>query len=138
MLGGFKTFLLRGNVVDLAVGVVVGAAFGAVVTSFTANLLTPLIAAIAGKPDFSAFYVELNGAKFMYGTFLNSLISFLLVAAAVYFFVVVPVNALVARSRREPPADPTTTKCPECLSEIPIGARRCAFCTASVSAAAKA
>ena len=136
MLSGFKTFLLRGNVVDLAVGVVVGAAFGAVVTSFTTNLLTPLIAAVAGKPDFSAFYFEMHGAKFMYGTFLNALISFLLVAAAVYFFVVVPVNALVSRARREPPPDPTTTKCPECLSEIPIGARRCAHCTATVAQAA--
>lgn len=137
MLSGFKTFLLRGNVVDLAVGVVVGAAFGAVVTSFTTNLLTPLIAAIAGKgtQDFASSYFELNGQKLMYGTFLNALISFLLVAAAVYFFVVLPINALVARSRREPTPDPTTTKCPECLSEIPIGARRCAFCTAETTAA---
>lgn len=130
MLKGFRTFLLRGNVVDLAVGVVVGAAFGAVVTSFTKDLLTPFIAALFGKQDFSALYVELNGSKLMYGSFLNAALSFLLVATAVYFFVVLPINALVSRARKEPPADPTTMKCPECLSEIPLGAKRCAHCTA--------
>jgi large conductance mechanosensitive channel len=133
MLKGFRQFLLRGNVVDLAVGVVVGAAFGAVVAAFVKDLLTPLIAAIAGKPDFSAFFFVVNGSKFAYGEFLNALISFLLVSAAVYFFVVVPVNHLVSRARREPPADPTTKKCPECLMEIPIDAKRCAHCTSELS-----
>ncbi|MGI9103228.1 MAG: large conductance mechanosensitive channel protein MscL [Terriglobales bacterium] len=130
---GFKQFLLRGNVVDLAVAVVIGAAFGAVVTAFVKDLLTPLIAAIVGKPDFSAFYAEVNGARFLYGDFLNSLIAFLLVSAAVYFFVVLPINTLIQRYRKAPaPADPTTKKCPECLSEIPIAARRCAFCASVV------
>jgi len=128
MFKGFKQFLLRGNVVDMAVGIVVGAAFGAVVTGFVKDLLTPLIAAIVKQPDFSALTFTVNGSKFLYGDFINVLLSFLIIAAAVYFFVVVPVNALVARSRKGPPADPTTRKCPECLSEIPITARRCAFC----------
>ena len=133
MLKGFRQFLLRGNVVDLAVGVVIGAAFGAVVAAFVKDLLTPLIAAVAGKPDFSAFFFTLNGAKFAYGEFLNALISFLLISAAVYFCVIVPVNGLVSRSRREPPADPTTKKCTECLMEIPIDARRCGHCTSELS-----
>ena len=133
MADGLKQFLLRGNVVDLAVGVVVGAAFGAVVTEFTKDLLTPLIAAVVGKPDFSALQFELNGSKLLVGNFLNAIISFLLIATAVYYFVVCPVNALMARARKEPPpADPTTKKCVECLSEIPIAARRCAFCTSQV------
>jgi len=132
MLKGFRQFLLRGNVVDLAVGVVIGAAFGAVVAAFVKDLLTPLIAAVAGKPDFSAFSFVVNGAKFAYGDFLNALISFLLISAAVYFCVVIPVNKLVSRARREPPADPTTKKCPECLMEIPIDARRCAHCTSDL------
>ncbi len=126
---GFKQFLLRGNVVDMAVGIVIGAAFGTIVTGFVKDLLTPLIAAIVKQPDFSALTFTINGSKFLYGDFINALLSFLIIAAAVYFFVVVPVNALIARSRKEPPADPTTRKCGECLSEIPIGARRCAFCT---------
>jgi large conductance mechanosensitive channel len=134
-MNGFKQFLLRGNVVDLAVGVVIGAAFGAVVTAFVKDLLTPLIAAIVEKPDFSGLTFTIHGSKFLYGDFVNALISFVLIAAAVYYFVVLPVNALVARSRRsEKPADPTTKKCPECLSEIPIDARRCAFCTSAVAA----
>jgi large conductance mechanosensitive channel len=126
---GFKQFLLRGNVVDLAVGVVVGAAFGSVVTAFTKDLLTPLIAALVGKPDFSALRFTVNGSKFPVGDFVNALVSFVLIAAAVYYAVILPVNALVARARKEPPADPATKKCPECLSEIAIGAKRCAFCT---------
>ncbi len=130
---GFKQFLLRGNVVDLAVGVVIGAAFGAVVTAFVKDLLTPLIAAIVKQPDFAQFTFTVNGSKFLYGEFVNALISFLLIAAAVYYFVVLPVNALVARMRKAPvPADPTTKKCPECLSEVPIDARRCAFCTSVI------
>jgi large conductance mechanosensitive channel len=133
MLKGFKQFLLRGSVVDLAVGVVVGAAFGAVVTAMVKDLLTPLIAAVVKAPDFSGLYFTVNGSKFLYGDFVNAAISFVIVAAAVYFFVVLPINALVSRARREPPADPTTKKCPECMSEIPIGARRCAFCTSTIS-----
>jgi len=125
---GFKAFLLRGNVVDLAVGVVIGVAFGVVVTAFVKDLVTPLIAALGGKPDFASLYFTVNNSKFLYGDFFNALIAFVIVAAVIYFFVVVPFTALVARSHKEPPADPTTKKCPECLSEIPIDARRCAFC----------
>jgi large conductance mechanosensitive channel len=128
MLKGFKQFLLRGNVVDMAVGIVVGAAFGTVVSGFVKDLMTPFIAALVKQPDFSAMTFTINGSKFLYGDFINALVSFIIVAAAIYFFVVTPVNALIARSRKEPPADPTTKKCPECLSEIPLAARRCAFC----------
>jgi len=134
MLKGFKQFLLRGNVVDMAVGIVIGASFGAVVTGFVKDLLTPFIAALVKQPDFSGLTFTINGSKFLYGDFINGLLSFLIIAVAVYFFVVVPVNALIARSRKEPPADPTTRKCPECLSEIPISARRCAFCAQPSSA----
>ena len=130
---GFKQFLLRGNVVDLAVGVVIGAAFGSVVTAMVKDLLTPLIAAVVKAPDFSGLYFTLNGSKFLYGEFVNAAIAFVIVATAVYFFVVLPINALIARAKREPPADPTTKKCPECQSEIPIAARRCAFCTSVIS-----
>ena len=127
---GFKEFMLRGNVVELAVAVVMGAAFTAVVTAFVKDLLTPLIAAIVGAPDFSAIALTINGSKLMIGDFLNALFAFLMVGIAVYFFVVIPVNALMARMRRgEVAPDPTTKKCPECLSEVAIGARRCAFCT---------
>jgi len=132
MAGGLKQFLLRGNVVDLAVGVVVGAAFGAVVTELTKDLLTPLIAALVGKPDFSAIQFELNGSKFLIGNFINAIIAFLLIGVAVYYFVVVPVNALMARAMKAPPPDPTTKKCPECLSDIPLAAKRCAFCTSQI------
>ena len=136
MFDGFKKFLVRGNVLDLAVAVVIGAAFGAVVTSFVTNILTPLIAALVGKPDFSAYSVTVNGSQIAYGSFLNALIAFFLVAAAVYFFMVAPMNAIIARMNRgETPPDPTTKRCPECLSEIPIAARRCAFCTSPVAAA---
>ena len=133
MLKGFRQFMLRGNVVDLAVAVVIGAAFGGVVSSLVKDLLTPLIAAIFGKPDFSAIVFEINGSKFMIGDFLNALVAFFLVATAIYFFVVAPMNVLMARLRRgEQPPDPTTKKCPECLSEIAIAAKRCAFCTSPV------
>jgi len=138
MLSGFKQFIMRGNVLDLAVAVVMGGAFGAVVTALVKDLVTPLIAAMVGKPDFSAIQFEVNKSKFLIGDFINAIVSFLLIAAAIYFFVVVPVNALMARMRRgEAPPDPTTKKCPECLSEIPIGARKCAFCASPVAAAAK-
>ena len=137
MLSGFKQFILRGNVVDMAVGVVIGAAFAGVVGAFTKDLLTPFIAALVGKPDFSAIAFTVNGTPFPVGDFINALVSFLLVAAAVYFFVVTPINALIARMRKDPaPADPTTKKCPECKMEIPIDARRCAHCTSQVSAQA--
>jgi len=128
-LKGFRAFLLRGNVVDLAVAVVIGAAFGAIVEAFVKDLVTPLIAAIGGKPDFASLSFTINNSKLLYGDFLNALIAFVLIAAVIYYFVVLPINALIARSRKEPPADPTTKKCTECLSEIPIGAKRCAFCT---------
>jgi len=128
MLKEFKQFLLRGNVVDLAVGVVVGAAFGTVVNALVSDLLTPFIAAIAKVPDFNGLVFTINSSKFMYGHLINVVISFLLVATAVFFFVVKPINILIARSRKEPPADPTTKKCKECLSEIPIDAKRCSHC----------
>lgn len=134
MLKGFKQFIFRGNVIDLAVAVVIGAAFGAVIAAFVKDLLTPLIAAIFGKPDFSAFYADLNGSRFMYGDFINALVAFILIAAAVYFFVVAPMNAILARRNRgEAPPDPTTKKCPECLSEVPVAARKCAFCTSPLA-----
>jgi large conductance mechanosensitive channel len=132
---GFKTFMLRGNVLDLAVAVVMGAAFGAVVTALVKDLITPIIAAVVGKPDFSAIKFTANGSEFLIGDFINALVSFILIGAAVYFFVVLPVNKLLARLRRgEAPPDPTTKKCPECLSEVPIAARRCAFCTSALVA----
>ena len=134
MLKGFRQFLLRGNVVDLAVAVVIGGAFGTVVTALVKDLLTPLIAAIIGTPDFSALVFTINGSQFLIGDFVNAVVAFVLVAAAIYFFVIVPMNAVVARMRRgEVPPDPTTKRCPECLSEVPIAARRCAFCTSVIS-----
>jgi large conductance mechanosensitive channel len=134
MLDGFKKFILRGNVVDMAVGVVIGAAFGGVVAALTKDLLTPLIGALVGKHgDFSSLAFTINSVPFPVGEFINACISFFLIATAIYFFVVTPVNALVARMNRgEKPPDPTTKKCPECLSEIPIDARRCAHCTQPV------
>jgi|SRR5690348_9114555 large conductance mechanosensitive channel len=139
MLQGFKKFLLRGNVVDLAVAVVIGAAFGVVITSLVTNIFTPLLAAIAGKRDFSDLSVTINNSKIMYGSFLNAVISFLMIAASVYFFLVAPMNAYTERKNRGvAPPDPTTKKCQECLSEIPIAAKRCAFCTSPVSSAVSA
>ena len=135
MVKDFKQFLLRGNVVDLAVAVVIGAAFGAVVTALVADLLTPVIAAIFGKHDFSALTFTINGSTFRYGAFLNAVIAFVSIAAAVFFFVVRPINALMRRRRTEP-VDPTTKTCPECLSEIPLEARRCAYCTTVLTAPA--
>ncbi len=135
MLKDFKQFLLRGNVVDLAVAVVVGTAFTAVVAALVADLITPLIAAIFGKQDFSNLTFTIHHSTFRYGAFINALITFLTVTAAVFYFVVVPVNALMRRRRTEPPVDETVRPCPECLSEIPAAARRCAFCTAEVGTA---
>ena len=133
LLKDFKAFLLRGNVVDLAVAVVVGSAFVALVNAFVADILTPIIAAIFGKPDFSQLDFTINDSRFLYGDFINFVITFVTIAAVVFFFVVVPVNALMARSRKEPPDDPTVRKCPECLSEIPAEAHRCRYCTAEVT-----
>ncbi len=131
----FRTFLLRGNVVDLAVGVVIGVAFAALVTSLVEDLLTPLLGAVGGERDFSNLVFTINDSEFRYGAFLNALIAFVLIAAVLFYVVVKPVNALMARRKTEPDVEATTRACPECLSEIPIGARRCAFCTAEVSPA---
>jgi large conductance mechanosensitive channel len=131
---GFKQFILRGNVLDLAVAVVMGAAFGAVVSSLVKDLLTPIIAAVVGSPDFSRIALDVNGSKLLIGEFLNAVIAFLMLSAVVYFFVVLPVNSLMARlNRGEAPPDPTTKKCPECLSDVAIAARRCAFCTSTLA-----
>ncbi len=135
MVKDFKAFILRGNVVDLAVAVVIGAAFGAVVTSFVTNLLTPL-ASIPGKVTFQNLNFVVRHSVFAYGRFLDSLIAFLLLAAAIFFFVIKPINALAARRKQGQEAEPGTRDCPECLSEIPDRARRCAFCTAEVQPAA--
>ncbi|MEN9561725.1 MAG: hypothetical protein RIQ56_998 [Candidatus Parcubacteria bacterium] len=132
-LNGFKQFILRGNVVDLAVGVIIGAAFGAIVTALVKDLITPLIAALGSQPDFSALSFTINGSKFMYGDFLNALLSFMIQAAVVYFFIVLPINSLRERAMKEPPASPTTKKCPECMSEIHIAAKRCAHCAQPVA-----
>ena len=128
----FREFLLRGNLVDMAVGIVIGVAFAAVVTAFVANLVTPLIAAIGGEPNFADLKFHVNGSTFTYGAFLNALLSFLIIAAVVFFFVVKPVNRLMARRRTEPDVEQETKDCPHCLSAIPLGASRCAFCTSDV------
>lgn len=129
-MNDFKKFILRGNVVDLAVGVVIGAAFSAVVSSLVKDFLTPLIAAFIKTPDFSSLAFTIRGSKFTYGDFLNNLISFLLVATAVYFFVVLPLNKLIRKKQEQKPA---TKKCPECLIEIPLEAKRCAYCTSNLA-----
>ncbi|MBM3939384.1 MAG: large conductance mechanosensitive channel protein MscL [SAR202 cluster bacterium] len=132
MLSEFQKFLLRGNVIQLAIAVVIGAAFGAVVKSAVEDLITPLIG-ILGNRDFSGFVFTVNGSTFRYGNFVNALLSFIVVAAVVFFLVVKPMNAFMERTRNEPKtADPTTRKCPECLSEIPIAAKRCAHCASVV------
>jgi large conductance mechanosensitive channel len=138
MLSDFKKFVLRGNVVDLAVAVVVGVAFTAMITAFVADLITPLVAAIFGKPDFSSLTFTLNHSQFKYGSFLNALLSFLIVATVVFFAVVVPLTALMRRLNLLPTEEPKpeTRECPECLSDIPLEARRCAFCTSEVAPAA--
>ena len=128
-LAGFKQFVLRGNVVDLAVGVVFGASFSGLINAIVKDLVTPLIAAIFTQPDFSLIQFSVRGSKFMIGDFVNAFISFLILTAVVYFFIELPMNALIARSRKEPPPDPTSKKCPECKSEIPLDATRCAHCT---------
>jgi large conductance mechanosensitive channel len=135
VLNDFKAFLLRGNVVDLAVAIVIGVAFTAVITAFVEDLVTPLIAALGGEPDFSALDFTINGSSFRYGDFINKVLSFVIIAAVIFFFVVQPVNYIIQRSKKEPPPDPTLRKCPECLSDIPVDARRCAFCTTELAAA---
>ena len=132
MLQEFKQFVLRGNVIDLVVAVVIGAAFGAIVTSLVENIITPLIGALGGQRDFSALSVRLNGSEIRYGAFLNALLSFLIIAAVIFFAVIKPMNAVLTRMRTEPSPDPLTRKCPLCLSEIQMGARRCPFCTQEV------
>src|SRR5215212_9016346 len=132
LAGEFKTFLFRGNLVELAVAVVIGLAFTAVVSAMVEDLVTPLIAAIFGKADFSALTFELNGSVFKYGDFINKLINFITVAAVIFFLIIKPMNVLIARSRREPPPDPAERKCPSCLETIPSAATRCKFCTSEV------
>ncbi len=134
MLKEFRAFILRGSLVDLAVAVVIGTAFTAVVTAFVKYLVTPLIAAIGGQSDFSNLKFTINGSDFMYGAFFNALLSFLIVAAVVFFLVIKPVNALLERFQPDTPVDVETRTCPECLSDIPVAATRCAFCTSKVSA----
>jgi large conductance mechanosensitive channel len=132
MLKGFKEFILRGSVVDLAVGVMIGAAFNSVVSALVKDILTPFIAAIVKQPDFSTLTFTINGSQFLYGDFLNALISFIIVAATIYLFIVLPINKLSARMKKGPPAEATTRTCPECLSSIPVKATRCAYCTATL------
>jgi large conductance mechanosensitive channel len=131
----FKEFLLRGNLVDMAVGIVIGLAFAAVITALVADLVTPLIAAIGGNPDFSSLSFTINNSHFLYGAFINALITFVVIAAVIFFLVVKPVNALMAKRRVEGPDEPDVRSCPECLSEIPSAARRCAFCTVELAPA---
>ena len=133
----FKAFILRGNVIDLAIAVVIGVAFGAVVTALVTDLITPLIAAIGGSPNFSGIYFTIHNSKFLIGNFINAVISFLVIAAVIFFLVVKPLNALQARRQRgEAPPDPTTRDCPYCLSTVPVKATRCAFCTSDLTAGA--
>ena len=135
MLKDFKAFILRGNVIDLAVGVAIGAAFTAVIASFTENLLTPLLAIPGDAASFAELDFTISGSSFRYGAFIDAIISFVLVAAVLFFFVVKPVNTLMARRKTEPDVMSTTRDCPYCLSSIPLAASRCAFCTADVGAA---
>ena len=135
-MGGFKKFLLRGNVVDLAVAVVIGAAFGAVVQALVKDIVTPIIGAFGGVPDFSAWFFTINGSKFLIGDFINALLGFVIIAAVVYYFVVLPVQRLMDRYKGEPPVAPVTTReCPYCLSKVPLAATKCAFCTSELPAA---
>jgi len=132
---GFQKFLLRGNVVDLAVAVVIGAAFGAVITALVKDIITPIIGIAGGLPDFSAWVLTIGASRFFIGDFINSVLSFVIIAAVIYFLVVAPVNKLMERMKPEtPPSATNTRECPECLSKIPVKARRCAFCTAEIGA----
>ena len=136
MLKGFRDFILRGNVMDLAVAVIIGAAFTTIVNSLVKNLINPLIAALVHKPDFHSIQFELHGGKFMVGDFLNDVISFLLIACTVYFFVVLPINTLLKKFNPPKAAPPVTRPCPECLGDIPLAAKRCSHCTQPVAPAA--
>jgi large conductance mechanosensitive channel len=136
MFKEFRGFLLRGNLVDLAIAVVIGAAFGAVVTALVKDLVTPLIAAIGGQPDFSDLDFTINGSRFAYGDFLNTIVTFVIIAAVIFVLVVKPMNTLLDRMRTEPPVEEHTRECPACLSQVPRGARRCAFCTEDIGVAA--
>jgi len=136
MLKEFREFILRGNLVDLAVAVVIGTGFGTVVAALVKDLITPLIGAIGGQPDFSELTFTINDSKFLYGEFINAFVAFLIVAAVVFFFVIKPVNALMARFQPAPAVDVKTRPCPECISDIPTLATRCAFCTSAVAPAA--
>ena len=131
-MSGLRKFILRGNVVDLAVAVVIGAAFGALVAALVADIITPILAAFGGVPDFSAWYFTINGSKFLIGHFINALLSFLILAAVVYYFVVLPVQSLMDRYKGETPIEVKTRECPFCLSKIPVAASKCSFCTADV------
>ena len=128
----FKEFLLRGNLVDMAVGIVVGVAFAAVITAFVGDLITPLIAAIGGKHDFSSLTFTVHKSRFLYGSFINALLAFVLVAAVMFWLVIKPVNRLMSARRVEEPVAETTRECPQCLSTIPVAAHRCAFCTSQL------
>jgi large conductance mechanosensitive channel len=132
-LNEFKAFILRGNVVDLAVAVVIGTAFGLVVAAFVSDIIMPILGALGGKPSFDQYYWVLNGSKILVGTFLTVLVAFVILAAVIFFFVVKPVNWLMSRRKTELPTDPTTRDCPYCLSSIPVAATRCAFCTSDVT-----
>ncbi len=139
ILDEFKAFILRGNVIDLAIAVVIGVAFGTVITAFVSDIISPLLAAFGGKPDFSGVWiVNVNGGKFLFGAFITAIISFVILAAIIFFFVVKPINFLMAHKKQELPADPTTRACPYCISEIPLAATRCAFCTQEVPVAVTA
>jgi large conductance mechanosensitive channel len=138
MLKEFRSFILRGNLIDLAVAVVIGAAFTGVVNAAVKDLVTPVIAAVGGKPDFAALSFTINGSRFLYGAFINALLAFLIVAAVVFFLVIKPVNLLLARIRTEPDLEAETRPCPQCISQIPIEATRCAFCTTAVPAVGSA
>ncbi len=133
MLKEFKQFLLRGNVVDLAVGVVIGASFGSIVSALVTDLITPFISAVAKIPDLSGLFFTINDSKFMYGHFLNTLISFLLIASTIFFFVIKPMNFLISKSKKEIANNPTTKKCKECLSDVPVEAKRCSHCTQTLN-----
>ena len=133
MLKGFRDFLLRGNVIDLAVAVVIGGAFGVIVTALVKDIITPIIAAFGGQPDFSNIFFTINNSKFLIGDFLNALVSFVMIGGVIYFAIVVPMNKINARMKRGEKVDPTEKTCPECLSQIPIKARRCKFCTAIIN-----
>ncbi|HEY3082780.1 MAG TPA: large conductance mechanosensitive channel protein MscL [Chloroflexota bacterium] len=133
-MSGFQKFLLRGNVVDLAVAVIIGAAFGTVVQALVKDIITPIIGAFGGIPDFSAWSFTINGSKFLIGDFVNAVIAFVVIALVVYYLIVLPTQKLMDRYKSEPPAEPVKTRdCPYCLSQIPLAATRCAFCTAEVA-----